>query len=153
MHTNGFTPMEDALLNYGTIVFVLASIIEAAFLVHYIVVAPAFKSWIGWMFVLRSASFFFAGITILAGRILGPGYWARPYLTFGLYVLVLFSACVTYGTFLRERAKGRGEGRPPRHSVLSWTRRALGLKGHRREKVVADSEAESRLRIVEDQTA
>lgn len=143
---------ETTLLNFGTGAFFMAAVIELAFLIHYIVVAPAFKSWIGWMFVLRSASFFFAGIAILLGRVLGPTYPGRPYITLGLYALVLFSACVTYGTFLRERRKGQVTRRGSGGTFLRFARRAIGLDSTRKRQAAPGSEGEPNLRIVEDST-
>lgn len=151
-HFLGPNWLDAWLLNAGTALFFIGALIELAFLVHYIKVAPAFKSWIGWMFVLRSTSFLLSGTAILLGRVLGPSYAIRPYLTFILYAAVLVSACVTYGTFLWERYKGdvtpRGSKGP-----LKFARRALGLR-HRAQDAHEDT-GEQRpitrpLRIVKD---
>lgn len=146
-----WTPFEEFLLNAGTAVFLIAVLIEAAFLVHYIIVAPAFKSWIGWMFVLRSASFLLAGIAIMVGRIFGPFYPARPYLTLSLYVVVLGSALITYVTFLLERYNRDNPRRTTPDAPHSFARRALGLLGRRRASRQDDARPQTRpLRIVKD---
>lgn len=140
------------LLNAGTAIFIIAALVELAFLVHYIRVAPAFKSWIGWMFVLRSVSFLFSGTAILLGRLLGAFYPARPYVTFGLYLAVLISALVTYGTFLFERYKHQVTPRGT-NGPLQFARRALGLRA--RDPIAPQDCGEQRadtrpLRIVKD---
>lgn len=121
-----YTPLEDDILGAGLIVFAIGSLIELAFLIHYVRVAPAFKSWIGVMFVLRSSSSLLAGVAILLGRILGPFYPGRPWLTLVLFTVVMLSSAVTYGTFLFERygrdQNGRGQ------ALIGFARRALGLR-------------------------
>jgi hypothetical protein len=107
--------MPHVLLNVGTVVFAFGCLIELVFIVHYLLVAPAFKSLIGFMFVLRSLSFLFAGTAIIAGRVWGPNYAARPFVTLGLFIAVLISAIVTYVAFLRERY-----GRPHDRSRHQW---------------------------------
>lgn len=133
-----FTPFEDSLLNAGTAVFLIAALVELAFLIHYVIVAPAFKSWIGWMFVLRSTSFLLSGVAILVGRALGPGYAARPYLTLVLYLVVLVSALITYGTFLFERYNRNAPRRTTPNAPGSFARRALGLL-HRKPQAAEDA--------------
>jgi hypothetical protein len=151
-HFIGPNWLDSWLLNAGTALFFIGALIELAFLIHYIRVAPAFKSWIGIMFVLRSTSFLLSGTAILLGRLLGPTYAIRPYLTFVLYGAVLASALVTYGTFLYERYKGdvtpKGSNRP-----LQFARRALGLR--KKESDAHEDTGEQRpitrpLRIVKD---
>lgn len=146
-----WTPFEEFLLNAGTAVFLTAVLIEFAFLVHYIVVAPAFKSWIGWMFVLRSVSFLLAGVAIMIGRIYGATYAARPYVTLGLYIVVLGSALITYVTFLLERYNRDRPRRTAPDAPNSFARRALGLLGRRRASGQDEPRPNTRpLRIVKD---
>lgn len=145
-----YSPFEMDLLSIGLFVFAGASALELAFLIHYIRVAPAFRSGIGWMFVLRSSSFLMAGLAIVLGRVFGPNYAARPYVTLGLFVAVFVSAAVTYGVFLYERyGRGRGQSR-----MVGFARRALGLRA---PEEVACEPAETRpdtrpLRIVGGQS-
>lgn len=149
MPPSPYTPFENDLLNAGGIIFAIGAVFELAFLIHYIAVAPAFKSWIGWMFVLRSISFLFAGVAILAARIFGPGYAWRPYLTLTLFLLVMLSAMVTYATFLFERYRKIHDDRTPRQIMHDWVRRAFGLAVVRSRDDRAEAD-EPRLRIVKD---
>jgi hypothetical protein len=146
-------PLGETFLSLGTIVFIIAALVEVAFLVHYVIVAPAFKSWIGWMFVIRSVSFLLSGIAIMLGRVLGPTYPLRPYVTFALYACVLASALITYGTFVYERYK-RTPKRTTPNAPGSFARRAMGLL-HGGRGVVQDPPRASEdpgPRLVEDRT-
>ncbi len=146
-----YNPFDNALLGAGLIAYALASLIELAFLIHYLRVAPAFKSWIGLMFVLRSVSSLLAGVAILLSRIFGPFYTGRPLITLILFVIVLFSSGVTYGTFLYERY-GRTRCGPFR-GMQNFARRALGLKARPTEEPCPEVAEQPRLIVVRDENA
>jgi hypothetical protein len=144
-------PFGDMLLNVGTAVFLIAGLVEVAFLVHYVIVAPAFRSWIGWMFVIRSVSFLLSGVAIMLGRILGPMYAARPYVTLVLYLAVLASALITYATFLYERYRRTNPRRTTPSAPGSFARRAMGLlSGNAKPREDASGPDSRAARLVED---
>jgi hypothetical protein len=94
-----------AVLNVGTAIFALGLFAELLFDFDYGLTAPWYRSWIGWMFMLNGAAVASAGVAILLGRVLGPAYPARPYVTLVAYSIFAASTIVRYGVFLAERRR------------------------------------------------
>lgn len=97
--------MESTVLNIGTVVFAVGLLAELLFGFDYGLTAPWWRSWIGVMFILNTASIFFAGSAIMLGRVLGAGYTGRPYVTLATFLLFTASSVMRYGVYLHERGK------------------------------------------------
>lgn len=97
--------MDQTVLAIGTVIFAVGLFAELLFGFDYGLTAPWWRSWIGVMFILNTASILFAGSAIMLGRVLGPTYPGRPVVTLTTFVLFTISSVMRYGVYLHERGK------------------------------------------------
>lgn len=93
------------VLNIGTVIFAFGLLAEILFGFDYGLTAPWWRSWIGVMFILNTASVIFAGSAIMLGRIFGPTYPFRAEVTLVTFSLFAASSIMRYGVYLHERGK------------------------------------------------
>lgn len=113
-----FEPIAQLALDVGSVIFGFGALADLVFLAWYLRVAKWRGSGIGIMFVLMSVANLAAGGAILAGRVFGPNYPARPYFTLGVFIVFTAAMVVKLLVFAHERAQEDNEdahlGVPPK---------------------------------------
>lgn len=100
-----FEPIGQLALDVGSWIFGLGALADLAFLIWYLRVAKWRTSGIGIMFVLMSVANLAAGCAIVAGRVFGPNYPARPFFTLGVFTVFTVAMGVKLLVFAHERAQ------------------------------------------------
>lgn len=95
--------VEQTVLGIGTGLFVVGSLADMTFFALFSARRQAFRSAIGLMFVLMSASTLAVAVAVVLGRLFGADYPGRSLLTLGVYGIWAVAMVWKLGVYLWER--------------------------------------------------